>query len=53
MIFKRLYIAYSHKKYRDMYGVDNDDLGGVYKATKCLISQGQKLDILEYQTHTH
>jgi DNA-binding LacI/PurR family transcriptional regulator len=32
----------NHKNFEDMYGVDNDDLGGAFKATSYLISQGHK-----------
>lgn len=32
----------NHKKYSNMYGVDNDDAGGAYKATKYIIEQGHK-----------
>ena len=32
----------NHKNYDDMFGVDNDDFGGAYKATKYLIEKGHK-----------
>jgi DNA-binding LacI/PurR family transcriptional regulator len=32
----------NHKKFKNIYGVDNDDFGGSYKATKYLIDLGHK-----------
>ena len=32
----------NHKNFIDIYGVDNDDFGGAYKATKYLIDLGHK-----------
>lgn len=32
----------NHKNFEDMYGVDNDDFGGAYKATKYLIDLGHR-----------
>ncbi len=32
----------NHTKFRNVYGVDNDDFGGAYKATKYIIKQGHK-----------
>jgi len=32
----------NHKNFKDIYGVDNDDFGGAYKATRYLINLGHK-----------
>jgi len=32
----------NHKNFKNLYGVDNDDFGGVYKATRYLISLGHR-----------
>ena len=32
----------NHRNFKDIYGVDNDDFGGAYKATRYLISLGHK-----------